>query len=1125
VRRILYSLLFLIALPLLCVAQTAQITGVIRDASEAAIPNARIVVTNVETEVSRRTVSSEAGTYVVPLLPPGRYRISVQSDGFKPIDRQGISLAVDQVARIDFAMEVGQMTESVSVTAETPRIDQETSSLGQVIENKRIVEMPLNGRNVMSLIQLTAGVTPQAGINAGFADPAGFVTSNVAIGGGRGSMNQLLFDGANNAAPERQEIAVSPSVDAVAEFKVYTNGAPAEFGRTTGGAISMITKSGTNQLHGTLYEFLRNDKLDARNTFAATRAPFRYNQFGGSAGGPVVLPKVYDGRNRTFWFFNYEGYRYITYNPRVFSVPTALQRSGNFSDTRLANGTVLNIFDPESTATNPNGAGFVRTPFPGNTIPANRFNRISSAIMADVPLPNRAPSNAVTNVNNYFEQTRRLQNNDQYIGKFDHNIGNSHRLTYRMAYNYNLIRPENQFGNYLTQGEANDQFDRNYSQQVAGWTYTISPTTFSELRAGYVRTLLVRDPPTSGADLDRLNYPAIIPRVQFPSHQIADFGELGGGQTVDGGLHTISLHESITKIQGNHTLKFGGEVWTIRRNRFQFGGLSGAFAFNRDLTNNPQAPQTTGYGVATFLLGAVNAGNLTVGSKRHERGKYFAGFVQDDWRVNRRLTLNLGLRYDMELNAIDEYNERSNFNYFRTNPITNLPGVVEFAGVDYGRHPVPTDRNNFGPRFGLAYTLDESGKTVFRGFYGIFYQGIFESFETNLGWSATTPFANPSIGPRPNFYLTQGPSAIVQPPGSSLGAASFLGLSAEGRIADDRVGYTQQWSGGLQRSLPGGWMVEGIYSAAKGTRIGIGAQGYAMNALDPQYLSLGFDLQTQVPNPLFDKGIFGRTVSRQQTLLPYPAYQGITRRNPTFGSSIYHSLQVNARKSMSRGHTIQIAYTSSKLIDDTVASLSAGFAGYNTGVADYQTPYNRAIERSISPADVSQRLTGSYLIELPFGAGRRFSLRGPADVILGGWQLSGILTAQTGQPLAVRGANNNAANRPNSTGNSAKLDEPSVTRWFDTAQFTTPPLFTLGNVGRVLPDVRAPGLVQLDFAVQKYISFTERVRLQLRGEAFNATNRVNLGPPNITYTAAAFGTINSTSTPARVMQVGAKVIF
>jgi len=1121
--RILTALLAVSATPLF--AQSAQITGVVSDPSQSGVPNASVEVTNVATGVTQATRTGSGGAYTLPLLRPGLYKVAIQAEGFRRSERSGIQLAVDQVARLDFQLELGSVTESVQVTAQTQSVDQETSSLGQIIDNRRIVEMPLNGRNVMSLIQLTAGVTQQAGINSGFADPAGFVTSNVAIGGGRGSMNQLLFDGANNAAPERQEAAVSPSVDAVAEFKVYTNGSPAEFGRTTGGAISMVTKGGTNELHGTLYEFLRNDKLDARNPFAATRPPFRYNQFGGSAGSPILLPKLYDGRNRSFWFFNYEGYRYITYQNNVLTVPTPLQRAGNFADTRLANGTVLGVFDPESAATNPNGAGFVRMPFPDNTIPGSRFDRISAQIVRDVPLPNQTPSNAVTNINNYGEQTRRLTNNDQWIGRFDHNIGSQHRLTYRLAYNKNVIRPDGQFGNYLSAGEGNDLFDRNYSQQVASWAYTISPTTFSELRTGYVRTLLQRDPPTSGADLDRLKYPAVIPRVQFPNHAIADFTTVGGGQTVDGGLHTISLHESITKVMGAHTLKFGGEIWTIRRNRFQFGGLSGVFNFNRDLTNNPQAPQTTGYGVATFLLGAVNSGSLTVGSKRHERSKYFAAFLQDDWRVNRRLTLNIGLRYDIEGNAYDVFNERSNFNFFRTNPVTNLAGVVEFAGVDYGRHPVPTDRNNFGPRFGFAYTVDREAKTVIRGFYGILYQGIFESFESNLGWSQNTPFSDPSIGPRPTFYLSQGPRTILQPQKSSQGAASFLGLSAEGRTADDRVGYTQQWNLGVQRALPGGWSVETVYAASKGTRIGIGALGIAENALPTQFLAQGFDLQMLVPNPLFERGSFGRTVARRQLLLPYPAFQGITRRNPTFGSSIYHSLQINARKRMSRGHTVNVAYTFGKVIDDTVASLSAGFAGYNTGVTDYQDPENRRAERSISPADVSTRLVIGYLAELPFGKGKRFALRGPAEWVLGGWQLSGILTLQSGLPLAIRGANNNAANRPNSTGRSAKLDGGTAARWFDTAQFVLPPLFTLGNVGRVLPDVRSPGLEQLDFGLHKYFSFGERVRLQLRGEAFNATNRTNLAPPNVTFTSPAFGNINSTATPARVAQVGAKVNF
>lgn len=1123
----LLSLVLAGALSALAQSSSGTISGTVRDASGAVIASAEVTVTNRTTQIQRKSVGDSTGTFVVPLVDPGIYDVAVSKPGFKSFVQTEITIAINQVARLEIALELGGVAERVEVAASGVMLDTETSSLGQVVSNKQITEMPLNGRNVMSLLQLSAAVTPQAGINAGFNDGPGFASSNVSIAGGRGSMNQILFDGANNAAPTRQEVAVSPSVDAVAEVKIYTTGAPAEFGRTTGGAISMVSKSGSNEVHGTLYEFVRNNVFDARNAFSPTRPPFRFNQFGGSVGAPVVIPKVYNGRNRSFVFFNYEGSRFINYNNRLFTVPTLLERQGDFSRTAIANGTILGIYDPAATAANPAGSGFVRQAFPGNQIPRSRFDRISAAIIGDVPPPNMAPSNTVTNINNFFEQRRRQTSNDQYIGRLDHQIGTAHRLSYRMAYNYNAINPESQFGNYLTQGEGNDVFERNYSQQVASYTWLISPKVFLDSRAGYVRTLITRRPPTfGGQDMNRLNYPSILPRVHFPSHQIADFTEVGGGQVVDGGVHTLTFNQSVTQIVGRHTLKYGGEIWRLRNNRFQQGGLSGTFSFQRALTNDPQRPQLTGYGVATFLLGAVNAGSLVTATKLYERGWYGALFVQDDWRVNSRLTLNLGLRWDVETNPVDRFNQRSAFNFSRTNPVTNLPGVLEFAGVDYEGSVVPTDKNNLGPRFGFAYTLDKSGRTVMRGSYGVFFQGIFETFESNLGWSATTPFNDPSLGPVPTFYLSQGPARLVQPPGNSQGPRSFLGLGVLGRGADDRVGYTQQWSYNIQRSLPGRWIVETGYVGTKGTKIGNGSQGVNLNQLDPSFLSLGFALQDQIPNPYRNFGAFGATVARSQTLLPYPTYQGVTRRAPSWGNSIYHALQINARKASTKGFSAQLSYAFGKTIDDTVPSLSAGFAGFNTGDPGYQNVYNRQAERSISPTDVSQRFVANWLYAVPLGKGQRFGLRGPADWVLGGWQITGILTAQTGVPLIVRGANNNAANRPNSTGVSAKLpsDQRTIARWFNTTAFSGPPLFTYGNLGRVLPDVRSPGLMQIDAGLQKFFNLGERARLQLRGEAFNLTNKVNLGAPDTGYLSTAFGTINS-SGQSRAMQLGAKITF
>ena len=410
-----FLLLLLLSGPVL--GQTAQVTGRVLDPSSAGIPNVAVTLTNTATGVSKSQQSDQEGRYVVPLLQPGTYRMSVQKEGFRSIDYAGIILEVDQVAHIDLSLEVGSVTESISVTSSAPLLDQETSSLGQVIENQRITEMPLNGRNVFSLVQLAAGVQSLSGINAGFNDNSNFNASNISIGGGRGAMNAVLLDGANNTSPQREEVAVAPSIDAVEEFKVYTNGASAEFGRTSGGVISVVTKSGTNELHGSGYEFLRNEIFDARNTFAASRAPFRYNQFGGTVGGPILLPKLYDGRNRSFFFVGYEGYRYINYADQIFTVPTESQRAGDFSSTFAANRSLMTIYDPGSTRPNPSGNGFVRDPFAGNRIPQNRFDTVAQNVMAVVPLPNRVPTNALTNAQNFAQQNRRATDNDQWMAR------------------------------------------------------------------------------------------------------------------------------------------------------------------------------------------------------------------------------------------------------------------------------------------------------------------------------------------------------------------------------------------------------------------------------------------------------------------------------------------------------------------------------------------------------------------------------------------------------------------------------------------------------------------------------------------------------------------------------------
>jgi outer membrane receptor protein involved in Fe transport len=1103
-------------------AQTAQVTGRVLDPSGAMVSAVSVVLTNVATGVSKSQESDQEGRYVVPLLQPGEYRISVQKEGFRSIERDGIILEVDQVARIDFTLEVGSVAESISVTASAPLLDQETSSLGQVIENKRITEIPLNGRNVFSLVQLAAGVQPLSGINAGFNDNSSFNASNLSIGGGRGAMNALLLDGANNASPQREEAAVAPSIDAVEEFKVYTNGASAEFGRTSGGVISVVTKSGTNSFHGSGYEFVRNEVLDARNTFAASRAPFRFNQFGGTIGGPIRIPKLYDGRNRSFFFLGYEGYRYVNYADQIFTIPTEKQRAGDFSSTFAANGRLMTIYDPGSTRQNPSGNGSVRDPFAGNRIPQNRFDPVAQNVMAVVPLPNRAPTNPLTNVQNFAQQNRRASDNDQWMGRLDHYFTPMHRLSFRLTRNLNLESGGNFYGGFLNMGGQQDRYDRDYLQGVLSETHVLRPNITGEFRFGYVLTQLLRESPSSVEDVDRLGFPSMFPEW-VPGMVVEDFTSLAISTPTRHSHVSASMSETLTMVSGKHTLKFGGEIRSFQRNSLQNQTQT---AFNRAMTNNPQSPAGSGYGVATFLLGAVNDGFLSENVREYWRAKYYALFLQDDWKITPRLTLNLGLRYDVETEPVEKYDRRSNFNLTKINPLTTLPGVLEYAAVDFGSSPVPTDFNNFGPRVGFAYTVDSANTTVIRGSYAIFYLPGFETFQDSAGWSVTNNLSNTSGGISPTFYLSTGPSSLIEPLGSAAGPAGFLGATVNHRLGDTRTSYSQQWSMGLQRSLPGGWVAEAFYTGAKGTKLGVGGQNAPFNNFDPQYLSLGFALQTQVPNPFASLGIFGPTVARSQLLRPYPAYQAVNINTPHWGASIYHGLQLTARKRLSGSHSVLASYTVGKMIDDIAPSL-IGFSGYNTGATAYQNQYDRRAERSISPADVSQRLTGSYIVQLPFGKGQRWVTSGVLEKLIGGWQCSGVLSLSTGQPLVVRGAQNNAADRPNSAGRSAYLasDERTRYEWFDTSAFTAPALFTFGNLGRVLPDVRAPGIVNLDVGLHKFFSVGEHVRIQLRGEAFNVTNKVNWAGPNVNALNAAFGQISATSTPARILQLGMKVLF
>jgi hypothetical protein len=593
-----------------------------------------------------------------------------------------------------------------------------------------------------------------------------------------------------------------------------------------------------------------------------------------------------------------------------------------------------------------------------------------------------------------------------------------------------------------------------------------------------------------------------------------------------------------TKIFGGHTLKAGADVRIQQANNYQREVPSGQFNFSAGLTNNPQLTAGTGSSFATFMLGTVSSATLTRYGGESEAGHSYSLFVQDDWKVTRRLSVNLGLRWDYQQWPFERNNGTSNFDPYAINPLTGLPGRMEYAGIDYGRSPFEPIYTNFGPRLGLAYDVTGKGTTILRAGYSIFYPQTFyrDFFGVTAGFANTSTAYNSSNTNLPVFQFKDGlPYAATEPLGAKLGPSFLLSQGVNWDQSNEKVPMSQQWTMSIQQQLPGKWMFDAAYSANRNAHLI--ASGYDFNQLDPQYLSLGLALQDQVPNPYAGRitGSLGATtISRSQLLKPYPYYTAVTARAPHLGSSIYHALLMSVEKRLSSGFAILGSYTFGKLISDS-AIVPVNFGSVEVGSdSGYQSgKFARDAERSVDPTDVSNRLVISGIYELPFGKGKRWSSsNGFVNGVTGGWQLNLIGTMQSGLPLVVRGASNNLANRPNSTGVSARLDNPTPERWFDTSQFVNPQLYTFGNAGRTLPDVRSPGVVNFDLSAIKDTQIVERLRLQFRAEMFNFLNHTNYGTPNVTFSpganglnqSATFGTITSARDP-RIIQFGLRLVF
>ena len=1099
------------------------VTGTVSDQQGAVIPGAEVEVRNVATNSLFTAATNENGLYTAPGLAVGEYEIAAESAGFKRAVRSGVTLQVNQIARVDLQLEIGQVTETIEVTGEAPLVDTGDATLGEVIERRRVSDLPINGRNALALTLLTSGVISNAGpTNSGFGD-RGIQLSSISINGSPNSMNAQMLDGNNNILSYVGEVGIPPAVDAVEEFKVQSGTMSSEFGYTAGGAINLVTRSGTNEIHGTVYEFLRNDALDARNTFSNNKLPLRYNQYGGSVGGPFV-------KNRTFGFFNWEEYRMRRSNPRIRTVPIADFKRGDFSRLRAASGESIGIFDPATTRPNPDGGGWVRDPYPNNRVPEARFDPAARNVLPWYPDPNREPSNAHALTQNFQDAQARNVNWAQWNTKIDHRFGDKNSIFFR----YTQARHQPSGNDVFTdpnvgRNRDDDQTNRN---AVISDTHTFSPTLINNLRVGVSRQLFTFE--TVGAFLgyaQQIGLPDNVPPDQVPDLNVSPYPRIGGGALGKRSSLNWDIQNMVTKISGKHTMKFGINARDLYGGNRQGGALSGFFRFG-GLTDNPQSPAGTGWNLAQFLTGDVQSAGIDriLGNSWHAFNWSF--FVQDDWRLTPRLTLKLGLRYAVQQNPNERYDGQLNFDPACTLPETGLRGCTVYAGVDgQPRSFMDEQYNDFGPRVGFAYDFLGNGKTVFRGGYGLYYPSVFFRHwngDINLFSRTRTNYPAPARED-PAFRFSDGfPFAYSEAPGASAGPAGRLGQSVSLRESDPTTPLTQQWNASIQHQV-GHWLFDVTYAGNKGNHFAAG--GYNLNQVDPAVRAqLGQTLNDQVPNPNAGlvPGAFGRrTIPRERSLMAFPHYSSVSILNPRLGNYLSHQLQFNIKRQLRDGLLVHFAFTGGKKMGDSTQVP----VNWNTEQNDrngYQNGlYDRQVQRSIDPGDIARRATISLLYELPFRSSS------PAlNKILGGWQINSIGIMQTGFPLTITGANNFQADRPNSTGDSAKLNNPTRERWFNTEVFVNPPDFTFGNVGRVLPDVRTPGTFNFDVGLMKDTSVNERVRVQFRIEAFNFLNSVNLRGPNTAFRAGAdgfnnsanFGTITSARDPRRV-QLSLKVLF
>ncbi len=1112
---------------------TASLIGNVTDPTGAVVPNVALTATNTATNVRTEARSDAAGRFVVSPLVPGTYRLEASAQGFRKFVQSGIGLAVGQQARVDIAMVVGEITENVTVEASLSAIETDSSTIGKVVSNTAILNMPLNTRNIYSLIYLTPGVAGSIGNN--------YNSMSYSVNGARASMMETLIDGATASHPTVQGyagISAFPSVDAIGEFKVLGANFAAEYGRTAGSVLNVVYKSGTNDFHGSAYEFLRNSALDANTFYNNTRAvplsSFKRSQYGGTFGGPIR-------RDRTFFMTSYEGLRQRSFSSRTTTVPTQLERTGNFSQTLAGANNPVIIYDPFTTRAS--GTGFIRDAFKDNIIPATRQDAVGRRIAQLYPLPNTQGA-AYTNANNYYNQGSSALDIDQFDSRVDHILSSSHRMFVRYSYRNQDSLPAVLWPKELKAAEtANNERNRMHNA-VIDYTWSAGPSTVISVRGAFARSLYLYE--NLGLDFlaSSLGFPVALDTAgglaKFPQISASGYTSLGNNDNRRNAFMTYTLVGSITQVKGAHTLKAGYEGRLIRVNNRESRATTGTYSFTAGFTQGPNpttAASNRGNSIASLLLGTGSSGSLIQNFKdAAAQSIYTALYFQDDWRVTRKLTLNLGVRYDLDTPRTERYNRMNYFDPTAVSPLAgkvpgfpDLKGGLVFVGIDgRPRTQYIMDTNNLAPRFGFAYQLNK--KTALRGGFGnIFAISLQQAHGTvgPFGFRTETPWVSTVDGITPNYLLSNPfPGGFANLPGSSQGLLTQAGANLQAPVRETLTPHTLQWNLNIQRNLPAGIVLEVAYVGTRGLQLSRNDEsGLSLNQLDPKYMALGSQLNQQVANPFYGivkTGVLATpTIGRAQLLRPYPQFTDIIPLYSTGGSSIYHSLQSSFSRRFSNGFQFEGSYTWAKAIQEGLSHVNS---------------YNVRASRCLADYDIAHRFVSSFIYELPFGHGRRIGANWNklANAILGMWQFNGITSYQVGTPLSISANNVAGIGNPrglaNNNGQSARLSgdiHQRLTRYFDSSVYSQPAAFTFGNTQPTSPDLRSPGVRNWDLSIFKEfrIAGWDQAKIQFRVEAFNAFNRVQFGSPNTSVTSNQFGQISTQANSPRQMQFGLKLLF